>query len=398
MKPFVLILTLCACAAVGQAQPRTFIYDPQVVEGVRSAIQSGSKEYAAALKALRSAAENELATRPVSVVEKKQLPPSGDKHDYMSFGKYWWPDPAAKDGRPYIRRDGEVNPEVNDFPDDKNLGRMLRAVTTLSYASYFLGDRRYADQAAVVLRVWFLDSLTRMNPNLNFAQAVPGRNDGRGAGIVDAHQLPKLVDALGMLEESPSLTRQDREGLQAWFRAYLRWLRESKNGKQEAQAKNNHGCWYDVQVVSVALYVGDRDLARNVLTQSREVRIARQIEPDGTQPMELARTRSFGYSMFNLEAMAQLALMGERIGVDLWQFETKDGRGIRTALDFLLPYIFGEKRWERQQIVDVKLNPMYPLLLEAARAYKEKKYADAAARIPDAQKLSQSTALYLGRR
>lgn len=393
-----ILVAVQLCVAVGQAQVRTFLLDPTVVDGVRTSIASGSKEYAAALKYLKTEAEKALKVRPVSVMEKKQLPPSGDKHDYMSIGKYWWPNPEKKDGRPYIRRDGEVNPEGKDFPDDGNMGQMFKTVVTLSFASYYLGNESYAQHAVQMLRTWFLDSATCMNPNLNFAQAVPGSNDGRGAGIIDTHQLPVLIDALGLLDASSAFTAEDREGLAKWFREYLRWLRESKNGKQEAKANNNHGTWYDVQVVSVAFFVGDMEFARTVLNASREKRIALQIEPDGTQPKELERTRSFGYSLFNLKALVQLSLLGERAGVDLWHYETTDSRSIRKVLDQLVPYMNGDKPWEGKQIAEVKMGDMYPLLLEASRVYKDGKYADCASKLPDAEKLSRNSMLSLGRR
>jgi hypothetical protein len=380
----------------GQTVPRTFIIDPQVIAAVRNDIQKGNEKYALALKSLRKNADKALKTPAVSVMEKKQVPPSGDKHDYMSIGRYWWPNPETKNGLPYIRHDGEVNPEIKDITDHEYLLIMTKNVSLLSAAYYYLGDEEYAMHANKLIRTWFLDSLSRMNPNLNYSQGVPGREDGRGAGVIDAHTFCELIDALGLLSESPSFSNQDRAGILKWFREYLHWLRESKNGKEEAQAKNNHGSWYEVQVVSIALFIGDVDLARTILTQTRDQRIAAQIEPDGTQPNELERTRSFGYSMFNLKALANLSLLGERVGVDLWHYETKDGRSIRKALDYLLPYITADKSWDYKQISEVKMSDMYPLLLDAARVYQDKKYSDAASKIPDAPKLSQKSILFLG--
>ncbi len=386
------------CGPVSQAQPKAFLLDPQVLEGVRTSIQSGSKEYAAALKALRKEAEKALAVHPGSVVDKKRASPSGDRHDYMSLAPYWWPDPAAAEGSPYIRRDGEVNPETKDFSDKVNLWQVLNTVTTLSYAWYFFGDTQYSDRAVQTLRMWFVDPPTRMNPNLNYAQAIPGHNNGRGAGIIDTHQFPELIDAIGVLSESPSFTGADREGLVRWFREYLEWLTVSKNGKDECNAPNNHGTWYDVQAVSVALFVGDAVRARSVLTQSLEKRIALQIEPDGRMPKELARTRSLHYSLFNLAALTELAILGERVGVDLWHFETKDGRSIRKVVDHLRPYVAGEQPWTGKQISEVKLSNAYPLYLEAARVFHDNTYSDAAAKIPDAETTAQSLMLLRGTR
>lgn len=373
---------------------RTFLLDPQALESSRAAIANGAKNYASVVKWLRKEADKACEVAPVSIMEKQLVPPSGSKHDYMSMSKYWWPDPSKKDGLPYIRRDGEVNPETPGRSDEAALNKMIKTVSMLAYGSYFLGEQRYGEHAAAYLRTWFLDTATCMNPNLDYSQSVPGMSDGRSSGIIDSHQLPILIDALGLLDGSTALTAAERNGLQRWFKEYLRWLRESKNGLREAKAKNNHGTWYDVQVASVAMYVGENDLARTVLTESRERRIAAQILPDGTQPEELARTRSFGYSMFNLKALGGLALLGERCGVDLWHYETKDGRSIRKVIDNLLPFISGEKKWTGQQLGEVKLGDMYTLLLDAARVYHDPHYANAAATLPDAKKLSMYSLLF----
>jgi hypothetical protein len=389
------IIILFAFANVSaQDFPRTFILDPQVLMKVNKEIQSGSKEYSIALKALKKNAEKIADLAPPSVMEKTFTPPSGNKHDYMSMGKYWWPDPKKTNGLPYMRRDGEVNPESKGIIDDENLSKMIYGVKTLSAAYYFLGEEEFAAAAARLLRVWFLDTTTCMNPNMNFAQAIPGRNDGRGSGIIDSHGFYELIDAVGMLEGSAKWSLEDRKGLQTWFSQYLKWLKESKNGKDEAKAPNNHGCWYDVQVAMVMRFLGNDKDARPFLEGVKDRRIAAQIEPDGTQPKELARTRSFGYSLFNLKAFFMLARLGEKLGVDLWHYQTKDGRSIHKALDYLLPYISGEKKWEGQQIAEVKLNDAHPLLMEAARVYQDQKYSDAASGIPDAQKLSLKSILF----
>jgi hypothetical protein len=381
----------------GQSLPRTFVLDPSVLSRIKKEINGGSKEYSSVLKTIKKNAEKALKTVPVSVMEKSQTPPSGDKHDYMSMGKYWWPDSSKQNGLPYMRRDGEVNPEIKDCSDIGNSSIMIRAVSALSLAYYFVGDEEYAEHAAKFLRTWFLDPATRMNPNMNFAQAVPGRNDGRGAGIIDAHQIIEIVDALGLLEPSSRWTMQDRKGISEWFRQYYRWLRESKNGKDEVKAKNNHGSWYDVQCVSVCMFLGEENDARTIVTESREKRIAAQIEPDGSQPFELVRTKSFDYSMFNVKALVTLAVFGERLGIDLWQYETKDGRGIKKAIDNLLPYVAGEKKWESKQIIDAKTGEMYPVLLKAARVYRDKKYSEIASSIPGIKGQSIQSLLITGK-
>jgi len=377
----VMVGTLGVCAARGQepAGPRVFVPDAGALAETRRRIAAGDKDLAAAVEGLRRDADKALKAGPFSVMDKKAVPPSGDKHDYMSVGPYWWPDPSKPDGKPYIRRDGETNADRAEY-DNVPLGRMASAVTVLAQAWYFGGGEPYAEQAAQLLRAWFLDEKTRMNPHLNYGQAVPGVTDGRAAGIIDTTGLIGVVDAVGLLAGSKAWTDADQKAMQAWFENYLAWLLESKIGRDEAGAKNNHGTWYDAQVVSYALFVGKTDLARKVADGAR-ARIDSQIEPDGRQPQELARTKSWDYSAMNLRGWFTLATLGDRVGVDLWNYRSADGRCLRKALDYLLPYAEGRQEWPHKQITRFQAARLLEPLRLAAAKYGDTKYADAARQV-----------------
>jgi hypothetical protein len=328
-----------------------------------------------ALAALVQQADRELKTGPLSVMHKKLTPSSGDKHDYMSVGPYWWPDPSKPNGLPYIRHDGVINPDRNSADNDnEELKKMFGSVATLALAYRETGSEKYAEHAGELLRGWFLDPATKMNPNLNFGQAVPGVNEGRGIGIIDTAGLVELTRALPWLEKSKSWTAADRQGLKQWFAQYLDWLQTSKNGREEAAATNNHGTWYDAQIVCLALAVGRDDFAKKTLEAAQSKRIAAEIQPDGSQPRELERTKSFGYSTMNLRAFFELATLGDRVGVDLWNYQTKDGRGIRKALDYMAPYMDASKVWQHEQIEPMNRMELATLLRRAALAYKEPRY------------------------
>jgi|SRR5262245_19051608 len=374
-------LAIPTAARPESAPPRIFQSDGRDLETVQKRVADGDKQLAAAVEALRSRADKELKVGPFTIVHKPKAPPSGDKHDYVSMAPYFWPDPDKKDGLPYIRRDGRVNPERDKY-DRPLLGSMSDAVGTLGLAYYLTGDERYAAHAAKLMRVWFLDAETRMNPNLNFAQFILGVTDGRGIGLIDTVSLLPVVDAVGLLRGSRHWTRADQAGMEAWFKDYLHWMRTSKNGKEEAAARNNHGTWYDVQVATYALFVGERDSVVKLLDESKAKRISPQIEPDGRQPLELKRTKSFGYSAFNLRGLFALATLGDQVGVDLWRYETKDGRGIRKAIDWLTPYATGEQKWEHEQIIPLRGESLAPLLRRAAIAYKEPKYERLMEKLP----------------
>jgi hypothetical protein len=266
-----LCFLLVPAAAEGQALPAGPNADPSAGQG-------------AARTALLREAERALAAGPFSVMDKRRVPPSGDKHDLMSVAPYWWPDPAKPDGLPYIRRDGEVNPESKRDTDDVPFGQMTDAVNTLAAAFRETRDERFASRAALLLKVWFLDPSTRMNPNLDYGQGVPGLNAGRGAGIIATRKLVDIVDVAQRLEVSPSWTERDRQGLRAWCAAYAAWLQTSKNGREEAAALNNHGTWYEAQLTALLLYTGRRDEAKVRVGEAKR-RLASQIERDGLVPL-----------------------------------------------------------------------------------------------------------------
>lgn len=368
------LLCLCLLAAgPAPGTPRVFLVDPEALAETRRRVAEGDQTLQPALAKLRRDADRALTRGPWSVMDKEAVPPSGDKHDYMSIGPYWWPNPKTPDGLPYVRRDGQTNPERHDY-DNVGLGKMANAVETLALAFYLTDHAAYGARAATLLRVWFLAPATRMTPHLEFGQAIPGRCKGRGIGIIDTTRLIRLVDAVGMLAGAEAWTEADHRGLQAWFRAYLRWLRTSGHGKAEARTKNNHGTWYDVQVAAFALFAGEDDLARQVLERAKTRRIASQIQPDGRQPHELARTRTWDYSTMNLRGMFDLATLGDRVGLDLWRYATDDGRSIRKALDFLIPFAAGDKEWRHKQIKTLRPERLAPLLRRAALAYDEPRY------------------------
>jgi hypothetical protein len=311
-------------------------------------------------------ADAALLVGPFSVMDKPRTPESGDKHDYVSMGPYWWPDTTKPGGLPYIRRDGERNPELANGYDAPRFGAMTGAVTTLAFTYYLSGDERYAQRAALLLRTWFLDPATRMNPHLRYGQRIPGITEGRAAGIIETRRLVDLVDAIGMLERSPSWTDADARGMRDWMAAYRGWLLTSDIGKEEQRAQNNHGTWYDAQIVALALFTGDTALARSTIEASKTRRIAAQITADGRQPYELARTRSLGYSVMNLEGLCRLAELGRHVGVNLWSYRSPRGGSIRKALDYVAPYADPAVTWPGEQIT-ANAPDFLVLLLQRAR-------------------------------
>jgi len=374
----ILILLAMALPSEGvgvDPSPRVFLLDAKSLAAVKR------QRPAAALARLRADADAALKQKPVSVMDKSITPPSGDRHDYMSVGPYWWPDPTKDDGLPYIRKDGEVNPERHNY-DNVGMKKMQSAVSTLALAWHLTGHEPYAKHATALLRTWFLDPATRMNPRLEYGQAIPGRCTGRGIGIIDTLGLSHVVDAVGLLAGSKAWTDADQRGMADWFARYLDWLLTSNYGVAESRTHNNHGTWYDVQVASFALFVGKDDVARDVLQKAAARRIAAHIEPDGRQPRELARTKSWDYSVMNLRGLFCLATLAEHVDVDLWNYVSPDGRSLRKALDYLASYAAGERKWPHKQIRTFHPQSLAPLLRQGSIAWREPRYESLLSRIP----------------
>lgn len=362
--------------------PSVFLFDGVYLAEMRRKVSERPRDFQAPLKVIRSEAEQALGEGPWSVMDKKHVPPSGDKHDYYSVGPYWWPDPSKADGLPYIRRDGEVNPERYEY-DSVGLKNTVSGVEKLARAWYFTNEAKYTEHAALLLRTWFLDPATKMNPNLQHGQAIPGRTEGRGIGIIDTAQLIYMIEAVGLLRSSEAWPESDHRKLQAWFRAYLKWLLTSSHGKAEANTKNNHAVWYDAQIASFALFVDDLATARQVFEEVGPRRIVSQIEPDGRMPYELARTKSFSYTHMNLRGFLHLARLAEHVDVDVWGYRSADGRCIEAALDWLEPFVAGRTKWKHEQISPFDPSSAADLYRRAARRLDKPAYRRLALTVTD---------------
>ena len=360
-----LVLLVAAGVARGSGtNARTFLLSAPALAAARARLNQGDARLQPAFAKLREDAEAALKLKLASVMDKARTAVSGDKHDYFSYGPYWWPDPAKADGLPYIRRDGERNPAALENTDDAAFSLLGPAIETLGLAYWFSGDERYARKAALLARVWFLDPATRMNPNFQHAQAIPGITDGRGIGIIEARRLINVNEGLALIAGSSAWTDADRAAFHTWLTAFYEWLTTSANGRDEQAAENNHGTWYDAQVAHLALVLGRTPDAKRILTEGLARRLARQVEPDGSQPLELARTKSLNYSLYNLEGLFACARLAEHTGVDWWSFTTPDGRSLRAALACLAPYLDPAKPWPKNDIQPGDRSQLLPLVAQ----------------------------------
>lgn len=341
--------------------PVLFSYWVPALEHAKARVLAGDSAMRPALEELQRSADELLAAPMLSVLNKKVLAASGDPHDYFSSGPYWWPNPDTPDGLPYVRRDGERNPETLGTDGD-NINTTARGVFTLGLAYYFTGDERYAQNAAERLRVWFLDPATRMNPHLEYAQAIPGRTDGRGIGIIGTLVFIDMIDGINLIAGSPAWTPELDAGMKQWMGEYLEWLLNSGKGKSAGSQHNNHGTYYDAQTAALALFTGREELARTITRDALVKRLDSQAEPDGSQPHEMARTLSMSYSVMNARGFLILAsLSAASGGEDWWAWESPRGVSLRKVITFLSPYLDETVAWPKEDIRENTIGRRHPL-------------------------------------
>lgn len=308
-----------------------------------------------------------MKQEPVTVTAESSARSAGGKHDFYSEGDYWWPDPQNPDG-PYIQKDGMTNPQ-NFVAHRLAMIRFSKIIGALASAYKLTGEEKYVKQAMRHLQAWFINETTKMNPNLLFAQAIKGRFTGRGIGIIDTIQLMEVAQGAIVMEKV--LDAGVLAGTRKWFAAYLEWLMTHQYGKDEMNATNNHGTCFTMQVASFAKLCQDVKLMDFCRDRYKNVLLPNQMAADGSFPRELGRTKPYGYSIFNLDAMTTLCQILSVKADNLWTYKTADGKSIDKGIDYLYPFVADKSKWP------LKPDVMYwenwpvaqPFLVFGANAY-----------------------------
>ncbi|CAG7654307.1 hypothetical protein PAECIP111802_05733 [Paenibacillus allorhizosphaerae] len=289
-------------------------------------------------------AKMSLEAEPVHITDAVAAKSPGTAHDYYSNGDYWWPNPETPDGLPYIRRDGESNP--GNFHSHRILLRQMRThVARLASAYAVTGQEEFAEKAVLFLKRFFLDEETRMNPHLLYAQAIPGVCEGRGIGIIDTLHLIDVPIAIQALQSSPHKYEEIAAGLKIWFADYLRWMSTNPNGIEEMNERNNHSvCWF-VQAAVFAHFTENDAMLNFCRKRYKEKLLPDQMDMDGSFPRELARTKPYAYSIFQLDNLVTLCHVLSTPEDNLWTYCLPDGRSIEQGLRFLLPYLINKESW-----------------------------------------------------
>lgn len=354
--------------------PKTITFNGENLLKMKAGFDANSP----AAQALKKKANSLLGARAYNVVARTLKAISGNPHDYMSMGPYWWPNPNTENGLPYIRRDGEINPETKT---EDTYGGMCERVFDLALASFFFEDKKYGEKAEEFLKAWHLNEETYMNPHLEYGQSIPGICTGRGIGLIDTSGSYRIFDAIGILEYMGYITEETVDGLKKWYNEFINWMLTSEKGIDEDCAHNNHGAWYDVQIASAALFLGRTSLATKTLNLAYDRRIKAHIKEDGAMPAELARTKGMHYSFYNLKALILIASMADKVKrkYDFWG-ETETGVALlRRAIDFLYPYACDLSTFPYQEISkSVPCGSMAEALMYAEVRYPGNGYAEKA--------------------
>lgn len=285
-----------------------------------------------------------LSEIPITVTDAFCERSTGGIHDFYSEGDYWWPNPKDPSG-PFIRKDGLSNPG-NFLAHRKAMRRLSYMVPTLVSAYLITEDSKYAEKAIEHALAWFVNSDTRMSPNLLYSQAIQGRYTGRGIGIIDTIHLVEVVQALLKLQEAGLLNEKNLAGLQNWFDEYLKWLTTHEYGEKEKNNGNNHSTCWAMQVAMFAKFTNNKKLVTECQQFYKEVLLPDQMSADGSFPKEMARTKPYGYALFNMDAMTALCQIASTKDDNLWEFTTPDGKNIKQSVDFMFPFVVDKSSWK----------------------------------------------------
>ena len=351
-----LVLTLaailagqCSLSAQSSVGIDYLYFTKDEIANVKKLADQNSESVAPQLAALKKYNDKMIDKGPWSVMDAPSPAASGDPHDYFSEGPYWWPDPQNPNG-PYIRKDGEVNPERFE-KHRRAMEFMTNSVLGLSSTGYFLNCDKCSERAITLMNVWFVDPATKMNPHMDYAQAIRGITNGRGIGIIDSRSLVDVLIGINFLKASGKWDSNSdvAKGVNSWFKSYLNWLTTSKNGLDEKTHGNNHSTWWTVQVSAIAAYLNDTKTFDMVINYTKEL-IESEIEADGSCPLEEERTKSLGYSSMNLDAFSMTCRLAQLKGIDLWNVKNSKGASVAKSMEYLFPYIKDPSTWKKEQI------------------------------------------------
>ncbi len=365
---FFTILLFQSCKKHHEKKLSLIYFDASLNAQVKQKIKEKHPYFFGKYQNLKEKADEALGFMANSVVNKTRIPASKNKHDYLSYAPYKWADSTKIDGLPWITRDGEINPLSQGYDTDfKRTSEFFKTIEILGWAFYYSDEDKYANKAIELIRTWYINEDTKVNPHINFGQAVPGAAEGRKAGVQEWLNQYHIITALQIFENANILTDDIKSEIKNWFEQYLNWLLTNEMAIEAGNTGQNHANHYNHQVVGLLIYLNRTKEAKQIIENAKYNRIAIQILPDGRQPKEMGRTRSVHYASLNLWSLSELTFIGKKLGVDLWSFETEDKRSLRQAFSYLKKYVNQPEKWPYKEIsqggvahtMNTEMKPMF---------------------------------------
>ena len=327
-------------------------------------------------------ADKMLNEKPVTVTAASSKRSAGGRHDFFSQADYFWPDPKDSNA-PFIQKDGESYPGV--FSDHRHaMIRMSDLTATLTSAWLLTGKKKYANAALQHLNAWFVDTTTRMNPNMLYAQAVWGKYTGRNYGLIDAYHLVEVAQSAKILIGHKVIPEAQALKIKEWFSQFLSWMMTHPYGVDEMNTKNNHSTCWVATAASMASLVGDKTVLKMCIDRFKTILLPSQMAENGSFPLEIKRTKPYGYSLFNIDAFCNVAEILSTPEDNLWTFQTPDGKSLKKGMEYIFPFIKDKTSWPFAK--DIFIWDEWPVrqssLLFAGIAYQDEAYIQAFLKLP----------------
>lgn len=314
-----------------------FVLDISILNFNKNEIAKGNRHLIQAKNELINEADKVMSKKEAySVTFKTQTPPSGSKNDYYSLARYYWPNKNKRSNSSYVYRDGVVNPEINSIPDHDMLANISSDVYTLGLAYYFSGEEKYVTKINSLIKVFFVDARTKMNPNLKFAQLIKGSNKNSNVTI-GAVSFVNLIDGLQLVSNSKSVDSQSFRSVRGWFGQFANWIVNQKSLDKERYANNNTGIYYTVQVTTYSMFSGNQEYAKTFFSAQSKRIIKEQIDSEGKLVNELKRAKPWDYVSYTVSALSDLHSLSNRLSIPV--------QGIDKVFDWLKPYANGKVQW-----------------------------------------------------